>query len=232
MSIKLSKISKSYGKQEVLHQISFEANPGEITAFLGPNGAGKSTCMKIITGWLTDYSGTVTVCGHDISKDPIAAKRCIGYLPENNPLYPEMYVREYLEYVGQLYRVGNLHGLVDEIIEQVKLEEVCGKTIATLSKGFRQRVGLAQALLHNPEVVILDEPSSGLDPNQLGEIHALIRELGKEKTILFSSHSLQEVSELCDHVVIINKGQIVADGQMGELTREESLEDIFKRVTR
>lgn len=232
MSIKLSNISKSYGNIEVLHHVSFEVRPGEIAAFLGPNGAGKSTCMKIITGWLTDYTGTVTVCGHDISKDSIAAKRCIGYLPENNPLYPEMYVREYLEYVGQLYRVANLHGLVDEMIERVKLEEVCGKTIGTLSKGFRQRVGLAQALLHNPEVLILDEPSSGLDPNQLGEIHSLIKELGKEKTILFSSHSLQEIADLCERTLIIHKGEIVADARMSELTKEEPLEDIFKRLTK
>jgi ABC-2 type transport system ATP-binding protein len=231
MSIKLTNISKLYGNSEVLHNVSFEVRPGEIAAFLGPNGAGKSTCMKIITGWLTDFTGNVTVCGYDIRKDPIGAKRCIGYLPENNPLYPEMYVREYLEYVGQIYRVANLHGLVDEMIERVKLQEVRGKTIGTLSKGFRQRVGLAQALLHNPEVLILDEPSSGLDPNQLSEIHSLIKELGKEKTILFSSHSLQEVTDLCEHAIIINKGTIVADAQMSELTKEESLEDIFKRLT-
>ncbi|WP_321425186.1 ATP-binding cassette domain-containing protein [uncultured Bacteroides sp.] len=231
MSIKLTNISKLYGNSEVLHNVSFEVRPGEIAAFLGPNGAGKSTCMKIITGWLTDFTGNVTVCGYDIRKDPIGAKRCIGYLPENNPLYPEMYVREYLEYVGQIYRVANLHGLVDEMIERVKLQEVRGKTIGTLSKGFRQRVGLAQALLHNPEVLILDEPSSGLDPNQLSEIHSLIKELGKEKTILFSSHSLQEVTDLCEHAIIINKGAIVADAQMSELTKEESLEDIFKRLT-
>lgn len=231
MSIKLTNISKLYGNSEVLHNVSFEVRPGEIAAFLGPNGAGKSTCMKIITGWLTDFTGNVTVCGYDIRKDPIGAKRCIGYLPENNPLYPEMYVREYLEYVGQIYRVANLHGLVDEMIERVKLQEVRGKTIGTLSKGFRQRVGLAQALLHNPEVLILDEPSSGLDPNQLSEIHALIKELGKEKTILFSSHSLQEVTDLCEHAIIINKGAIVADAQMSELTKDESLEDIFKRLT-
>lgn len=231
MSIKLTNISKLYRNSEVLHNVSFEVRPGEIAAFLGPNGAGKSTCMKIITGWLTDFTGNVTVCGYDIRKDPIGAKRCIGYLPENNPLYPEMYVREYLEYVGQIYRVANLHGLVDEMIERVKLQEVRGKTIGTLSKGFRQRVGLAQALLHNPEVLILDEPSSGLDPNQLSEIHSLIKELGKEKTILFSSHSLQEVTDLCEHAIIINKGAIVADAQMSELTKEESLEDIFKRLT-
>jgi ABC-type multidrug transport system, ATPase component len=232
MSIKLTNISKLYGNSEVLHNVSFEVRPGEIAAFLGPNGAGKSTCMKIITGWLTDFTGNVTVCGYDIRKDPIGAKRCIGYLPENNPLYPEMYVREYLEYVGQIYRVANLHGLVDEMIERVKLQEVRGKTIGTLSKGFRQRVGLAQALLHNPEVLILDEPSSGLDPNQLNEIHSLIKELGKEKTILFSSHSLQEVTDLCEHAIIINKGAIVADAQMSELTKDESLEDIFKRLTK
>ena len=232
MSIRLSNVSKFYGNQEVLHNVRFEVHPGEIAAFLGPNGAGKSTCMRIITGWLTDFTGTVSVCGNDITRDPIAAKRCIGYLPENNPLYPEMYVREYLEYVGQIYRVANLHGLVDEMIERVKLEEVCGKTIGTLSKGFRQRVGLAQALIHNPEVLILDEPSSGLDPNQLTEIHSLIRELGKEKTILFSSHSLQEVSDLCQHAIIIHKGNIVADAPISELTKEESLEDIFKRLTK
>ncbi len=231
MSIKLSNISKSYGNQEVLHNISFEVCPGEIAAFLGPNGAGKSTCMRIITGWLTDYAGTATICGHSISEDPIAAKRCIGYLPENNPLYPEMYVREYLRYVGQLYQVPNLNGKVDEMIERVKLREVCGKTIGTLSKGFRQRVGLAQALIHDPQVLILDEPSSGLDPNQLTEIHSLIKELGKEKTILFSSHSLQEVSDLCEQAVIIHKGVIVANTQISELTKEESLESIFKKLT-
>jgi len=232
MSIRLTNISKSFGNTEVLHNVSFEIHPGEIAAFLGPNGAGKSTCMKIITGWLTDFTGDVTVCGYDIRKDPIGAKRCIGYLPENNPLYLEMYVREYLEYVGQIYRVANLHGLVSEMIERVKLGEVRGKTIGTLSKGFRQRVGLAQALLHNPDVLILDEPSSGLDPNQLTEIHSLIKELGKEKTILFSSHSLQEVTDLCEHAIIINKGMIVADAAISDLTKEESLDDIFKRLTK
>lgn len=232
MSIRLTNISKSFGNTEVLHNVSFEIHPREIAAFLGPNGAGKSTCMRIITGWLTDFTGDVTVCGYDIRKDPIGAKRCIGYLPENNPLYPEMYVREYLEYVGQIYRVANLHGLVNEMIERVKLGEVRGKTIGTLSKGFRQRVGLAQALLHNPDVLILDEPSSGLDPNQLTEIHSLIKELGKEKTILFSSHSLQEVTDLCEHAIIINKGMIVADAAISDLTKEESLDDIFKRLTK
>ncbi len=231
MSIRLTNISKSFGNTEVLHNVSFEIHPGEIAAFLGPNGAGKSTCMRIITGWLTDFTGDVTVCGYDIRKDPIGAKRCIGYLPENNPLYPEMYVREYLEYVGQIYRVANLHRLVSEMIERVKLGEVRSKTIGTLSKGFRQRVGLAQALLHNPDVLILDEPSSGLDPNQLTEIHSLIKELGKEKTILFSSHSLQEVTDLCEHAIIINKGMIVADAPISDLTKEESLDDIFKRLT-
>lgn len=232
MSIRLSNISKSYGKQEVLHQISFEVHPGEIAAFLGPNGAGKSTCMKIITGWLTDYTGTVSICGTDIKDDVIAAKRCIGYLPENNPLYPEMYVREYLEYVAQLYRVTNPHRLVDEMIEKVRLEEVRGKVIGTLSKGFRQRVGLAQALLHDPKVLILDEPSSGLDPNQLEEIHSLIKELGKEKTILFSSHSLQEVTTLCNRALIIHHGSMVADAPMNELTQHESLDDLFKKLTK
>lgn len=232
MSISLSNVSKSYGNQEVLHQINFDVHPGQITAFLGPNGAGKSTCMKIITGWLTNYTGTVTVCGTDIKTDSIGAKRHIGYLPENNPLYPEMYVREYLEYVGQLYKISNLHGLIDEMIEKVKLEEVRGKIIGTLSKGFKQRVGLAQALLHNPKVLILDEPSSGLDPNQLEEIHSLIKELGKEKTILFSSHSLQEVTTLCNRALIIHQGSIVADATMNELTQHESLDELFKKLTK
>jgi len=231
MSIKLTDISKSYGKQEVLHKVNFEVHRGEIVSFLGPNGAGKSTCMKIITGWLTANEGVITVCGYNILTDPISAKRCIGYLPENNPLYPEMYVREYLEYVAQIYRVSNLHSLVDHIIERVKLEEVCGKTIGTLSKGYRQRVGLAQALLHNPPVLILDEPTSGLEPNQLAEIHELIKEVGKEKAILFSTHSLQETETLCQRTIIINRGKIVADTLIEDLTTEKSFEDAFKELT-
>lgn len=232
MSIKLANIHKSYGNQEILHNINFEVQPGEIVSFLGPNGAGKTTCMKISTGWLYPDSGNVFICGHDVEKEPLAAKRCVGYLPENNPLYPEMYVQEYLEYVAGLYQLPNLSAIVSEIIERIKLKDVCGKTIGTLSKGYRQRVGLAQSLIHNPSVLILDEPFSGLDPNQLSEMHELIKELGKEKAILFSSHSLQEVSELCERVLIINKGHLVANTSISELTQEKSLDEIFKELTR
>ena len=231
MSIKLSNIHKSYGNQEILHNINFEVQPGEIVSFLGPNGAGKTTCMKISTGWLYPDSGNVLICGHDVEKAPLTAKRCVGYLPENNPLYPEMYVQEYLEYVAGLYQLTNLSAIVSETIERIKLKDVCGKTIGTLSKGYRQRVGLAQSLIHNPSVLILDEPFSGLDPNQLSEMHELIKELGKEKAILFSSHSLQEVSELCERVLIINKGHLVANTSISELTQEKSLDKIFKELT-
>ena len=232
MAIKVSNISKSYGKQEVLQSLNFEVQPGEIVGFLGINGAGKSTCMKIITGWLTPDNGSVTICGHDIQQDTIAAKHEMGYLPENNPLYPEMYVREYLRYVAGLYRTPDAKARIDEVIRQIKLEEVEDKLISTLSKGYRQRVGLAQALVHNPEVLILDEPFSGLDPNQLNEIHKLIKELGKTKAILFSSHSLSEATQLCDRVLILHNGQLVANAALSELTREQSLEDLFKELTR
>lgn len=232
MFVKLSNIYKSYGKQEVLHNISFEIQQGEIVGFLGANGAGKSTCMKIITGWLSATSGDVSICGHNINDDSIAAKRCIGYLPENNPLYTEMYVKEYLQYTAGLYKLANASSKVDETIERIHLNDVTGKTIGTLSKGYKQRVGLAQAILHNPSVLILDEPFSGLDPNQLEEVHELILELGKEKAILFSSHSLQEAKELCKRTIIINNREIVANTAISELTRERSLDEIFKELTK
>ena len=232
MSIKVSDVSKSYGKQEILHNISFEVKQGEIVGFLGVNGAGKSTCMKIITGWLQPEQGSVSICKHDIQEDTRAAKYLMGYLPENNPLYPEMYVKEYLYYVAGLYRVTDVATVVDEVMEQVKLKEVSDKLIGKLSKGYRQRVGLAQALVHNPQVLILDEPFSGLDPNQLSDIHALIKELGKTKAILFSSHTLSEAAELCERVLILHSGQLVADANINELTREKSLEETFKELTR
>lgn len=232
MSVKVSNISKSYGKTTVLQDIGFEVQPGEIVGFLGVNGAGKSTCMKIITGWLAPDKGNVTVCGFDIVQDTIEAKRRMGYLPENNPLYPEMYVKEYLRYVAGLYRVPDAAAVVNDIIRQIQLNEVENKLISTLSKGYRQRVGLAQALVHNPEVLILDEPFSGLDPNQLSEIHTLIKELGKTKAILFSSHSLPEAEDLCDRVLILHNGQLRADAPTAELTREKPLEETFKELTR
>ncbi|MEG2150805.1 MAG: ATP-binding cassette domain-containing protein [Bacteroidaceae bacterium] len=231
MSIKLSNIYKSYGKQEVLHDVSFEVHPGEITSFVGINGAGKSTCIKIITGGIVADAGEVNIDGHNIEQDAIAAKRCMGYLPEDNPLYPEMFVKEYLAYVAQLYRLPNVNEAVDEVIEKVKLQEIAYKKIAALSKGFRQRVGLAQAIVHQPQNIILDEPSSGLDPNQLTEFHHLIKELGKGKTILFSSHSLQEVSDLCARVIIVHRGKIVKDDSLSALTKEKSLDEMFKELT-
>lgn len=231
MSIHLTNLSKCYGRQDVLHGVSFTIQRGETVGFLGPNGAGKSTCMKIMTGWLAADSGNIEICGHNILTEPLEAKRRMGYLPENNPLYPEMYVREYLGYVGHLYRLENIRGRVNEMAERLSLTEVLGRTIGTLSKGYRQRVGLAQALLHNPDVLILDEPFSGLDPNQLSQIYSLVRELGKEKAILFSSHTLSEASELCRRTIIINQGRIVTDSSLAELTKDKTLDQIFKELT-
>lgn len=232
MSIKLSNVYKSYGKQEVLHDISFEVKPGELVGFLGPNGAGKSTCIKLITGWLFPDRGSVEVCGHKLSGQAICAKRRMGYLPEHNPLYPEMYVREYLEYVGGIYKISQPGRRIEELAEELALTDVLGKTIGTLSKGYKQRVGLAQALIHNPEVLILDEPFTGLDPNQLDQVHALIRRISKEKAILFSSHSLQEVEEISTRTLIISRGRLMADQLISELTKEQTLTEVFKELTR
>lgn len=231
MSIILSNLSKSYGAQKVLHEISFSIGAGETVSFLGPNGAGKSTCMKILTGGLAPDGGTAAICGYDITARPLDAKRCTGYLPENNPLYPEMYVREYLEFTARLYRLPDARARVARTAERVGLTQAMGKLIGTLSKGYRQRVGLAQALLHDPQVLILDEPFSGLDPNQLDEIHSLVRELGKEKAILFSSHTLSEVTQLCSRTLILNRGKIVADAPVAELTGGRKLEELFKELT-
>lgn len=232
MSLKLSNIHKSYGNQEVLRGISFEVYPGEIAGFLGRNGAGKSTCMKIITGGILADEGDVIICGYDIRTNLLEGKRRMGYLPENNPLYPEMYVREYLCYIAGIYGLCNAGETVDAMMELVHLTEVGGKTIGTLSKGYRQRVGLAQALLHNPDVLILDEPFSGLDPNQLEEMHMLLHELGKNKAILFSSHALREAGALCDRILILHNGLLVADNSIEDLTRDISLEDKFKELTK
>ncbi|MBN3035204.1 MAG: gliding motility-associated ABC transporter ATP-binding subunit GldA [Bacteroidales bacterium] len=219
MSIEVSHITKLYGRQRAVNDVTFSIPSGEVVGLLGPNGAGKSTLMRIITCFIPPTSGDVEVCGFNIYQQPIEVRRRIGYLPENNPLYPEMYVREYLEFVGGLYHIpGNIRDRVEQIIRQTGLTVEQRKKIGALSKGFRQRVGLAQALIHDPDVLILDEPTSGLDPNQLVEIRNLIREIGKEKTVMLSTHIMQEVEAVCDRAVIIDKGVIVADGAPGSLS--------------
>jgi ABC-2 type transport system ATP-binding protein len=219
MSIKIDNLTKRYGTQLVLNSIHLEATKGEIVGFLGPNGAGKSTTMKIITGFVKADSGTVEVCGLNAFEEPIEIKKKIGYLPEHNPLYDHMYVKEYLGFIASLHNIDQKKEVIDEMISKTGLTKEKNKKIKALSKGYRQRVGLAQALLHNPEVLILDEPTSGLDPNQLGDIRALIRKLGEEKTLIFSTHIMQEVEALCDRVVIINEGQIVVDDHIKYLEK-------------
>ncbi len=212
MSIKISHLSKLYGSQHAVDDISFEAQKGEVLGFLGPNGAGKSTTMKIITGFIPQSEGSVTVCGHDVQQEPLEVKKRVGYLPENNPLYYEMYVHEYLEFVARVHKLGSgTKSRISEMIEVTGLSSESKKKIGQLSKGYKQRVGIAQAMLHDPEVLILDEPTAGLDPNQLLEIRALIQSLGKEKTVILSTHIMQEVEAICDRVIIINKGKLVAD---------------------
>jgi len=212
MSISVQNVFKNYGEQCVLNDVSFEIGSGEIVGFLGPNGAGKSTMMKIITGFVPYEKGTVKVCGLEVSQHGLETKGMVGYLPEHNPLYLEMYVKEYLRFIADIYKLGKAgNARVDEMIEKTGLTSEYTKKIGQLSKGFRQRVGLAQALIPNPQVLILDEPTTGLDPNQLIEVRNLIAEIGKEKTVLLSTHIMQEVSALCDRVLIINKGEIVAD---------------------
>ncbi len=215
MSIIVSGVKKRYGTQLALNDVNFEIKTGEILGFLGPNGAGKSTMMKIITTYLPQSEGQVSVCGFDTAAQPLEVRKRVGYLPESNPLYFEMYVREYLEFVAGITGVSKSR--VGEMIEKTGLTPEAHKKIGQLSKGYKQRVGLAQALLHDPEVLILDEPTSGLDPNQLVEIRSLIREIGQEKTVMLSTHIMQEVEALCDRVIIINKGQIVADKTIKEL---------------
>ena len=217
MSISVENLTKVYGIQRALDAISFSAKKGEILGFLGPNGAGKTTTMKILTGFVPQTSGKASVCGFDTSAQSMEVRRRIGYLPEHNPLYKGQYVREYLQFVARLYHVPNAAVKVEEMIGRTGLAPEAHKQIGELSKGYRQRVGLAQAMLHDPEVLILDEPTSGLDPNQLADIRTLIRELGREKTVLFSTHIMQEVEALCHRVVIINKGRIVADDPIGQL---------------
>lgn len=219
MSISTKNITKIYGQQKALDDISFELQEGEIVGLLGPNGAGKTTLMKILSCYIPATSGEAMVQGYHCDTESIKVRKKIGYLPETNALYNDMYVVEYLNFVGGIYKVNNLKQRVEEIIKLTGLEKERKKKIQALSKGFKQRVGLAQAFIHNPEVLILDEPTSGLDPNQLIEIRNLIREIGKEKTVLFSSHIMQEVEALCDRVIIINNGQLIADSSTKDLQK-------------
>ncbi len=219
MSIHVTQLLKQYGEQKAVNGASFTIDKGEIVGFLGPNGAGKSTTMKIITGYLQADSGTATVCGMDTTKDPIAVKKKIGYLPEANPLYPDMYVREYLSFVAGVHQLKDVKAAVEKVIALTGLTIESKKKIGQLSKGYKQRVGLAAALIHEPEVLILDEPTSGLDPNQIIEIRNVIKQQGQNKTVLFSSHILQEVEAICDRVIIINKGNIVVDDSLANLQK-------------
>jgi len=218
MSIAVQNVTKYYGEQKALDNVSFEVNTGEIVGFLGPNGAGKSTMMKIITGFIPASSGTVKVNDLEVGTDNIEVRRLIGYLPENNPLYPEMYVREYLGFVASIYKSSiPKKKLIDDIVELTGLSPEQNKKIGSLSKGYRQRVGLAQALIHTPSVLILDEATTGLDPNQIVEIRNLIKETGKEKTVLLSTHIMQEVEAICDRVIIIDKGVVVANEEKSKI---------------
>src|ERR1700744_5660322 len=217
MSIEIKELVKLYGEQKAVDGISFTVGKGEIVGFLGPNGAGKSTTMKILTGYLGQDGGEAVVCGISVREHPLETKKKIGYLPEANPLYPDMYVREYLDFIADIHHIADKKARIETVIALVGLTVESNKRLGQLSKGYKQRVGLAAALLHEPEVLILDEPTSGLDPNQIIEIRDVIRQLGKDKTILFSSHILQEVEALCDRVVIINKGRLVADSKLSLL---------------
>ncbi|HAL65730.1 MAG: ABC-type multidrug transport system, ATPase component [Bacteroidetes bacterium 38_7] len=218
MSIKVDKVTKLYGSQKALDEVSFQVERGQITGLLGPNGAGKTTLMRIITCLIPPTEGQVFVNNINTMEDPVAVRKMLGYLPENNPLYPDMYIREYLEFVAALYKVSSPKKRIEEIIALTGLEPEISKTIGKLSKGFRQRVGLAQALIHDPEVLILDEPTSGLDPNQILEIREVIKRASVNKTIIFSTHIMQEVEALCQRVVIIHKGKIVADDLTAHLS--------------
>lgn len=219
MSIEVQQISKVYGAQKALDKVSFSAEKGQIVGFLGPNGAGKTTMMKILTSYLPPSGGTAFVNGYEVQEEPIPVKKSIGYLPEHNPLYLDMYVREYLRFNAGIYKIAKER--IETVIEQTGLTPEANKKIGQLSKGYRQRVGLAAALLHDPQVLILDEPTTGLDPNQLIEIRQLIKNVGKHKTVLLSTHIMQEVEAICDRVIIINKGKIVLDETLENLKKNQ-----------
>ena len=228
--IEVNHITKIYDGQKALDDVSFTAKPGEIVGLLGPNAAGKSTLMKILTCYIPPTEGEASVCGHSIYDDTLAVRREIGYLPEHNPLYTDMYVREFLRFSAGVYGIKDYKERVEEMIELVGLTPESNKRIAQLSKGYRQRVGLAQALIHDPKVLILDEPTTGLDPNQLEEIRTVIRNAGKEKTVLLSTHIMQEVEAMCTRAIIINHGRIVSDDHLGHITSQQ-LTEKFHQVT-
>ncbi len=244
MSIIVNNVSKLYGDKFALNKVSFEVKKGEIVGFLGPNGAGKSTMMKIITCYIPPTEGDVSVCGLDIWNDSLELRKKVGYLSEANPLYFEMYVREFLEFIAGIHKIKDKKKRIDEVISMTHLELEQHKKIGALSRGYKQRVGLAQALIHDPEVLILDEPTTGLDPNQLVEIRELIKKCGKTKTVLLSTHIMQEVEAMCDRVIIINRGTIVANSKINELqetvstlrkkkdSKELSMEEIFHILTK
>ena len=230
MSIVIENISKTYKKQVALNSINLNIKKGEIVGLLGPNGAGKSTLIKILTGYISANNGEVKICGDNINENPKLVKQKIGYLAENNPLYIEMYIKEYLKYIAEIYKVSFYE--IDEIIELTGLNSEKNKKINQLSKGYKQRVGLAAALIHNPEVLILDEPTTGLDPNQLIEIRKLIKNIGNNKTVIFSTHILQEVEKICDRIIIINKGNIVDDQKVDDLNKNKvNIETHFQKLT-
>lgn len=228
MSIKVTSLTRLYDTQKAVDNISFEIKKGEITGFLGPNGAGKSTTMKMITGYLPPTSGTATVCGFDVAEKPMEVRKRVGYLPEANPLYYEMYVREYLEFSAGIHKIAKDRAKrIEEMIAMTGLGKEAHKKIGALSKGYKQRVGLAQAMLHDPEVLILDEPTSGLDPNQIVEIRDLIKNIGRDKTVLLSTHIMQEVQAMCSRVIIINNGNIVADDSIDQLQTKNTRKDVL-----
>ncbi|MGA9269838.1 MAG: gliding motility-associated ABC transporter ATP-binding subunit GldA [Lutimonas sp.] len=218
MSIEVQQLTKAYGSEKALKEVSFSIGAGEVVGFLGPNGAGKSTLMRILTTYLSPDQGHARVNGHDIEKEPMRVKRSVGYLPENNPLYSDLYVKEYLGFQCGIHKIGTQR--IDDVVQLVGLQDHASKKISQLSKGYKQRVGLAAALIHDPEVLILDEPTTGLDPNQLADIRELIKEIGKTKTVLLSTHIMQEVEAMCDRVLIINRGTLVTDKKLKELVTE------------
>ncbi len=231
MSIKVENITKKYGNQIALNQVSFSIAKGEIVGFLGPNGAGKSTMMKILTTYISSFKGDARVNNHSVINEKLQVQKCVGYLPEHNPLYTDMYVREYLLFNAEVYKIAKEQ--VEKVIEQTGLTQEAHKKIEQLSKGYRQRVGLANALIHNPEVLILDEPTTGLDPNQLVEIRELIKKVAKEggKTVLLSTHIMQEVEAICDRVMILNKGDLIHDKSIKETIKNKNLETLFTELT-
>jgi len=234
VSIQVNHLSKRYGSQWAVNDLSFEIPTGEIVGFLGPNGAGKSTTMKILTGYIPASSGDAVVCGFNLNTDSLSVRKCVGYLPEHNPLYLDMYVTEYLQFSAGMAGVSQIKSAVEKAIDLTQLSPERNKKIGQLSKGYRQRVGLAQALIHDPEVLILDEPTSGLDPNQVVEMRNVIKNLGKNKTVLLSTHIMQEVEAMCSRVILLNHGKIIADDTLEGLKQSspnDSLETIFRNLT-